>query len=122
MKRHEIVRAMGMSVLAASAAWVAASAVAAGPSGSSIEQTKHNLTASGPGTVKTSVEGGSCIFCHTPHAASPRAPLWNREDPGTYYQTYESTTLKAEVGQPTGSSRLCLSCHDGTIALTQTYN
>jgi predicted CXXCH cytochrome family protein len=26
------------------------------------------------------------------------------------------------VGQPTGSSRLCLSCHDGTVALTETYN
>jgi len=72
--------------------------------------------------VKTSTGGEVCSFCHTPHASNPVAPLWNREDPGTYYQTYESSTLEAEVGQPTGSSRLCLSCHDGTIALTQTYN
>jgi predicted CXXCH cytochrome family protein len=83
--------------------------------------TKHNLSSSGPGTVKSS-SGAVCLFCHTPHASNPIAPLWNRNDPGTYYQTYESSTLKATVGQPTGSSRLCLSCHDGTIALTQTYN
>jgi predicted CXXCH cytochrome family protein len=33
------------------------------------------------------------------------------------YTPYSSATLKATVGQPTGSSRLCLSCHDGTVAL-----
>ncbi|MCC6680318.1 MAG: hypothetical protein IT445_05385 [Phycisphaeraceae bacterium] len=89
---------------------------------SSVQDTKHNLTASGPGTVKVGGGGESCRFCHTPHAANPIAPLWNREDPGTYYQTYESSTLVAHVPQPSGSSRLCLSCHDGTIALAQTYN
>src|SRR5438132_458702 len=33
------------------------------------------------------------------------------------YLVYASPTLKAIVGQPDGSSRLCLSCHDGTVAL-----
>jgi predicted CXXCH cytochrome family protein len=33
------------------------------------------------------------------------------------YRIYESSTLDAKPGQPTGSSKLCLSCHDGTIAL-----
>ena len=89
---------------------------------SRIANTKHNLSVSGPGLVKVAGETEICKFCHTPHAASPAAPLWNRDDPGTYYQTYESTTLAANVGQPTGSSRLCLSCHDGTIALTETYS
>ncbi|MCC7147064.1 MAG: hypothetical protein IT443_11520 [Phycisphaeraceae bacterium] len=90
--------------------------------GSSVVNSKHNLSATGPGAVKVAGAADVCKFCHTPHAANPIAPLWNRDDPGTYYQTYESSTLKATVGQPTGSSRLCLSCHDGTIALTQTYN
>lgn len=90
--------------------------------GSLVAQTRHNLTASGPGELRTDRGGEVCVFCHTPHAANPVAPLWNRQDPGSYYDTYDSTTLNAEVGQPTGSSRLCLSCHDGTIALTQTYN
>lgn len=90
--------------------------------GSEVAMTRHNLTASGPGPIKTTFAGESCIFCHTPHAANPIAPLWNRNDPGTFYLTYESSTLVADVGQPTGSSRLCLSCHDGTIALGQVYN
>ncbi|NIA20529.1 MAG: hypothetical protein GWP05_00865, partial [Anaerolineaceae bacterium] len=89
---------------------------------SNVSATKHNLSASGPGPVKVAGTQAVCKFCHTPHAANPIAPLWNRHDPGTYYETYESSTLVATVGQPTGSSRLCLSCHDGTIALTQTYN
>jgi predicted CXXCH cytochrome family protein len=38
------------------------------------------------------------------------------------YTPYTSTTLKATVGQPTGSSRLCLSCHDGTVALGMVHS
>ncbi len=89
---------------------------------SNVAATKHNLTSSGPGTVKIAGGGEVCAFCHTPHAASPQGPLWNRNDPGSYYQVYTSSTMQATVGQPNGSSRLCLSCHDGTIALAQTYN
>ena len=90
--------------------------------GGGIVNTKHNLSASGPGAIKVVGESEICKFCHTPHAANPIAPLWNRTDPGTYYETYKSETLQATVGQPTGSSRLCLSCHDGTIALTEVFN
>jgi predicted CXXCH cytochrome family protein len=93
-----------------------------GQTGSQVAQTRHNLTTTGPGAVKVGGVADVCVFCHTPHASNPIAPLWNREDPGTWYQTYESSTMVAVVGQPTGSSRLCLSCHDGTIALTQTWN
>jgi len=90
--------------------------------GSGVVRTKHNLSVSGPGPVKVPGETEICKFCHTPHASNPIAPLWNRADPGTYYQTYKSKSLTAVVDQPTGSSRLCLSCHDGTIALTETFN
>jgi len=89
---------------------------------SDVASTKHNLSANGPGAVRIEGSSGVCRYCHTPHSSNPIAPLWNRDDPGTYYQTYESSTLVADVGQPSGSSRLCLSCHDGTIALTQTFN
>ncbi|NIA06639.1 MAG: hypothetical protein GWP14_03220 [Actinobacteria bacterium] len=89
---------------------------------SRIINTKHNLTATGPGPIKVAGETEICKFCHTPHSANPIAPLWNRQASGDYYQTYESTTLQATVGQPTGTSRLCLSCHDGTVALTTVYN
>ena len=83
----------------------------------SISSTKHNLSISGPGTVKANSENQICIFCHTPHNSSPRKPLWNRNDPGASYILYNSSTLNASPGQPDGSSILCLSCHDGTIAL-----
>ena len=82
-----------------------------------VADTKHNLSISGPGTLKASSESQICIFCHTPHNASAAAPLWNRRDPGSTYIPYSSTTAVANPGQPTGASILCLSCHDGTIAL-----
>ncbi|MHC4265888.1 MAG: cytochrome c3 family protein [Planctomycetota bacterium] len=65
-----------------------------------------------------------CDGCHTPHGASQFAadlpPLWGQADPN--YQPgnidmYDSTTFSATIDNvPTGSSRLCLSCHDGTDA------
>lgn len=38
------------------------------------------------------------------------------------YTPYSSSTMIAHVGQPSGSSKLCLSCHDGTVALGQINN
>lgn len=78
---------------------------------------KHNLSSSGPGTVKAASEAQSCLFCHAPHNASPIAPLWNRSNAGRSYTPYSSSTSLSRPGQPTGASLLCLSCHDGTIAL-----
>ncbi|MCX6276993.1 MAG: hypothetical protein NT004_02705 [Bacteroidetes bacterium] len=83
----------------------------------SIVTTKHNLSATGAGDVKASSETEICLFCHTPHSSRPMAPLWNRRDPGVIYTLYTSATLQALPGQPDGTSILCLSCHDGTIAL-----
>jgi predicted CXXCH cytochrome family protein len=87
-----------------------------------IANTPHNLSSSGPGSIRASSEDRICIFCHTPHNASPRGPLWNRNDPGFTYTPYTSSTAHAATGQPTGSSILCLSCHDGTIALGKIIN
>jgi predicted CXXCH cytochrome family protein len=83
----------------------------------SVVNTVHNLSVTGPGTIKASSETEVCIFCHTPHNSKPNGPLWNRNDPGATYILYNSSTLQAVPGQPDGSSTLCLSCHDGTIAL-----
>jgi predicted CXXCH cytochrome family protein len=86
--------------------------------GLDIRSTKHNLSISGPGTLTASTESRICIFCHIPHQKGAAARyLWNRSDPANAYIPYFSSTLKADVGQPTGASRMCLSCHDGTIAL-----
>ena len=91
--------------------------LAASGRAASIVGSAHNLSASGPGTIKAVTESEICVFCHTPHNSSSAAPLWNRFSSGQTYTPYTSTTSKAVHGQPTGDSKLCLSCHDGTIAL-----
>jgi predicted CXXCH cytochrome family protein len=83
----------------------------------SIANSPHNLSASGPGTIRATAEQEICIFCHTPHNAAPIQPLWNRNVPVSAYTVYTSNSLVAKPGQPTGSSKLCLSCHDGSIAV-----
>jgi predicted CXXCH cytochrome family protein len=83
----------------------------------SVVNSPHNLSATGPGTIRATGEQQVCIFCHTPHNASPIQPLWNRNVPVSAYIPYSSSSLDAKPGQPTGTSKLCLSCHDGTIAL-----
>ena len=62
----------------------------------------------------------ACIVCHTPHFANqtvPNSPLWNHMLSSASYQVYSSTTMDATVGQPSGMSKLCLACHDGTVAI-----
>jgi predicted CXXCH cytochrome family protein len=96
-------------------------AVLALPSGSvgSIVGTKHDLSAYGWGSDQT------CIFCHTPHnaQASQWAPLWNHTASTATYNLYgengASPTFNATstISQPSGSTKACLSCHDGTVAM-----
>jgi len=61
-----------------------------------------------------------CLFCHTPHGALSQTPAWSHKLSDGVYTIYQSSSLEARVGQPTGSSKLCLSCHDGTVALAHT--
>ncbi len=82
-----------------------------------IINTKHNLSVSGPGEIKALTETRICIFCHTPHNAAPETPLWNKKIEPVNYVLYSSSTMSAAPSQPTGPTRLCLSCHDGTLAL-----
>jgi len=96
----------------------------------SVVSSPHNLSASG-GVRRTSgqlsvnftEETRVCVFCHVPHNGKPGTPLWSRDLPSdaVNYKLYQSSTLNAAplTGKPTGASRLCLSCHDGTIALGQ---
>ena len=88
---------------------------------SDIANTRHNLSTSGPGDVTAVTESQICVFCHTPHSAEaiPNAPLWNRQLSGATYTPYTSNSIDANdiAASPGGSSKLCLSCHDGTIAL-----
>lgn len=88
----------------------------------SVLNSKHDLSTFGPGPIRAIDEGRVCIFCHVPHNASPSAPLWNRHNPTTYYRIYRSSTTDARTDQPGPSSKLCLSCHDGSIALGLTLD
>ena len=87
-----------------------------------IVNTKHNLSTSGPGPVKALTESQICIFCHIPHHGLGQN-VANRPDSAAAYQPYNSPTLVSPPpGAPTGASRICLSCHDGTIAIGQTIS
>jgi predicted CXXCH cytochrome family protein len=104
-------------------AWTAAILLFAGWAQADVSVTKHNLSVSGPGPIKSTTEQEICIFCHTPHRArTDTGLLWNRPDSPESYTQYQSSSLVAVVGQPTGASKLCLSCHDGTIALGATVS
>jgi predicted CXXCH cytochrome family protein len=87
----------------------------------SVLGSKHDLSAVGPGPIKAATDARVCIFCHTPHRSTGDTPLWNHTmSSETNYVLFSSPTFLASVGQPQqpdGSSRLCLSCHDGTVAL-----
>lgn len=85
-----------------------------------INDTKHNLSVTGPGPIKASSENRICIFCHTPHNGNPNTPLWNKELNSQNYQIYTgdaSSPPPVIPNKPYGPTKLCLSCHDGTVAL-----
>lgn len=75
----------------------------------------HDFSGQGWGTTEI------CEPCHTPHNADASiadAPLWNHQTTTTVFTLYSSSTLTTTtLTQPDASSKLCLSCHDGTVAL-----
>ena len=64
-----------------------------------------------------------CNYCHVPHAANPSMGLWSHQVSGSQYQMYDnSVSTTYEQGSPSipatpSPSRLCMSCHDGTVGL-----
>ena len=91
-----------------------------------VRATKHNLSASSTNVVKALTEDQVCIFCHVPHGASQSRATWNRDLgyqlSGSLYSLYGSSTLDAVPDRPSGASKLCLSCHDGALALGSLLN
>lgn len=99
----------------------------------------HNLSISGTGDhhgTDPATASQICIYCHKPHQSSKalyQPPLWNHTLSTTAsYGVYSSPTFDAvgtdiaELGGATlGSatvSNLCLSCHDGTVAINSVYS
>lgn len=94
------------------------------PYGSAVTETVHNLSRTAqvdPMRNYISQYGEACVYCHTPHASRTERPLWNRRLPNGPYLMYPQRTMLRDV-QPTGTTRLCLSCHDGTVALDDVLN
>jgi len=135
MKRFVVFISL-FALLTLSGAWLANAAAV------SVKNSKHNLQykavpESGNGTIKASVDkdmGGTseiCVFCHTPHSGNTQAPLWNKTPSVGSYSTYTSDVLAGlgywpaedpKNGVPHAKTRICLSCHDGTIALGSLVN
>jgi hypothetical protein len=85
----------------------------------------HDLSP-GSSSPITGARPGSCTYCHAPHSglASGRA-LWNQQLSKMVYNLYTSPTYvaKGEKGQQPvmgSDTNLCLSCHDGTVAVGNT--
>jgi len=120
---------------------VASMAYAAG----GIKTTAHDLSTKGKGnwagdSSEQSITGLDriCIYCHAPHNTKQGTdlqgvkyyPLWNHTVTKATYlmygngaevpndQSHQSQAAAELIGknQPGSVSRLCLSCHDGTIA------
>jgi len=68
-----------------------------------------------------------CASCHTPHKAveSTLVPLWNGAETTQTFTMYSSAHFDqlgiVSSGQPSGSSKLCLSCHDGTTNTSEIF-
>jgi hypothetical protein len=72
-------------------------------------------------TSKNWSGGRICIACHVAHKSDTSvtdAPLWSHVNSTQTYTLYSSPTMNAgTMSQPSGLSKLCMSCHDGTVAV-----
>lgn len=116
MKRLMIVALLAALVM------VLASSVAFALVGS-IKNTKHDLSSGTTAAIRSN-EDEICVFCHTPHNATRKVPLWNHTVTSSSFTTYFSTTIdgatnlvKGDASTAASVSVLCLSCHDGSVAL-----
>lgn len=96
---------------------VMALALAAASASAQITGSAHDFT-----QYSWNTTGEICLPCHTPHGANWVAGrLWNHQlsDPATQYNLYRSGTSGTTSTNVAfdSSSKLCLSCHDGTVAL-----
>jgi len=103
------------------------------PNGITVDQTPHNLIRPASSTDPDMVGrirnfGEVCVYCHASHGgpnwqAAPRAPLFNRNRPNASYRMPQhSNQAMIQDPAPSDKSRLCLSCHGGTIGLDDITN
>ena len=64
--------------------------------------------------------GQICLPCHAPHnnKNAGGALLWNHDASVAPYTLYTSPTYNgSNTGAPAATSKFCLSCHDGSVAI-----
>ena len=120
-------------------------AMAGSAPGTGIKDSAHDLSSAGrggswdAGTAADPTLDRVCIYCHAPHHSIKEGdagfskltyyPLWNHAvSTIATYDTYTNgpdlpTSIAhqlnaAPLGQPGGVSILCLSCHDGSVAIS----
>jgi predicted CXXCH cytochrome family protein len=145
MKKHITVLLLISGILLVSATMVMAGA----NPGTGIKATSHDLSSAtgrgnawDAGTAADPTLDRICIYCHAPHHAIKSAdaatagltyfPLWNHDLTSLTYTLYNdnngdvptniSHQLNATLTQPGSISKLCLSCHDGSVAVSSYGN
>jgi predicted CXXCH cytochrome family protein len=124
MRVRVISRFLGVMVLALPlAAWAAPGD---GLQGSIHDFTDPANTAANVDDTAATNKTTPCIFCHVPHrfrgATDGTRLLWNHQASGETYsweitETWGGTSLPTNIDTWGGTTKNCLSCHDGTISI-----
>jgi Zn-finger protein len=124
----KVLAAVGIASLMATSAFAVTftgtNAVKAG-----VVASKHNMNLYSETTKDT--QGRVCAFCHTPHHAladttgglATYLPLWSHKlTTQTTYTPYFTPTVNVDLANELqGPTILCMSCHDGAIAIDEHY-
>jgi len=112
---------------------VAVALLGASAAFATVANSKHDLSSASTNTLAYHVTAGglsACQYCHTPHGSNTvmaAAPIWNRTAgtstitmyaTGSGNKTIGGTTMNGAIG---AISLACLSCHDGTISVVNTF-
>ena len=109
-------RPLRIVLLAAVGVFIAAGLAWAAP-GTGIQGTDHDFS------NKATEPVGLCTFCHTPHRAAITRLLWNHKLTDNTFKWTDVTATVNGTPLPTftkawqGTSKNCLSCHDGSVAI-----
>lgn len=122
MKKRILSAFLFVAVTAAAMAFAAAGDPKTGVVGSVHDMRAYGGSANDP-------QDRVCAYCHTPHHAATAGndylPLWSHTVSSEVLSPYWSQTLQAQITPGDflmGPSKLCMSCHDGSIAVDQHYN
>lgn len=145
MKKHISLLLLILGILVVSSSMV----MAGSDPGTGIKSTSHDLSTAGgrggawdAGVAADPTLDRICIYCHAPHhtiksvdaatAGLTYFPLWNHNLTSLTYTLYTdnnsdvpnniSHQLNATLTQPGSISKLCLSCHDGSVAVSSYGN